>query len=411
MHDRAKLSRPAFLRGLGGAAALAAAAPSVALAARERGPEIQSIIDRYLQAHAGENRLALVVGVVSPEIARPRIFVGGSPILASDHSRALTLDGSTPFLIGSNTKCFTSRIYAMRQGNYDKRLGDCITVPIGKRLAATPIRDLANYNSGFPEDNQTPIWYKDTIDKSSLANLLRSLAEHPQLPPCDPGTVHSYSNFAFGLLGLAAIGVHTPDQPVTQQAAAAVADLNRHIGLSDTTTPWRPSWDHAIPAGYSHRNTLLAEGQSYGRETWLVMGGGGNLVSCGNDMLRWLEYNMGRTGLDRAVLEEMQTQTVTYDYNLPPTAGIPQACRPERMRKPGKASLGWFHRTIGNREILTKNGGVTGFSSWMAFEAWAGTGRPARLGVVVLANGPKAADVVGRRVLRMLMGEPRRRLR
>ncbi|MGR4065154.1 MAG: hypothetical protein ACLQPV_06870 [Vulcanimicrobiaceae bacterium] len=51
---------------------------------------------------------------------------------------------------------------------------------------------------------------------------------------------------------------------------------------------------------------------------------------------------------------------------------------------------------------LTKNGGVKGFSSWMGFQSWARSGSPSTIGTFVLANAPKAADVVGNRIMRAL---------
>jgi hypothetical protein len=398
-----RISRSAFVRGLGAAGA-ATAMPPVRAAAAAQAPRLQRLIDGYVRENPRLANLAIVAGVVRPDAPQGVLVFGGAPVAARDHARRITLDGNTTFLIGSNTKCFTSRIYAARQKDYGKTLGQCITAPLPQRLRDVPIVDLANYSSGFPTDNAPPIWWNETINATTLATLLQSLNAHPSVPACAPGANYSYSNFSWGLMGLAALGVSSPSQPVAEQWAQAVAELGGAIGLSPASRPWSPSTYNDLPAGYAS-GSLFPEDQDYGGPNWLTMGGGGNLASNGNDMLRWLRYNMGVLGLDLPLLIEQQQRTWTWTTKSPQAAGV-TACVASSMRSPVTTSLGWFHASPPWNpavRFLTKNGGVKGFSSWMGFGRWAGSGSPAKTGLFVLANAPRTADVIGARALRALL--------
>ena len=179
------IPRSAFVRGIAAAAAVSAS-PLRAFAASQN-PRVQQIVDAYLQQNAARKNLAIVAGIVRPDSPAGVLVFGGSPVAAREHSRALPLDGDTRFLIGSNTKCFTSRVYAARQKDYGKLLGDCITVALPSRLRGVSILDFANYSPGFPTDNAPPIWWNDTIDATSLPALMKSLNANPSLPSCSPG--------------------------------------------------------------------------------------------------------------------------------------------------------------------------------------------------------------------------------
>ncbi len=393
------LSRGGFLRAAGAMALSAGAVRGGAVEARE--DVAARIADAAIRAHPELEHLAIAVGVVAGG-GPGRLYFAGAPVAARNHAQPRALNATTPFLIGSITKVFTTRIYAMRQGSFERRLGEVLPLGLPERLAAVPVRALANYGSGFPTDNHPPIWWRGTLDVASLPALVASLRAHPDLPPCAPEAAYSYSNFAFGLLGLAALGLTDLAHPVAPEAHAAVAALGRRLGLSAATAPWTAASAELLPAGYTQTG-LVPQRDDYGAPNWLVLGGGGNLVSTPADMLTWLAYNMGRTGTDEAVLVEAQSAPITFRRRLGPMRGV-GACTTEPIA-PIRTSLGWFHAEPSRFGVatLTKNGGVKGFSSWMGFEDWVGTGSPSPLGVVALANAPHIADRVGMRVYRSLV--------
>ena len=389
-----------------GAAALAASMPLPGRTA-DIARRIQAILDAAVaDAHAqGRTAAAYVAGAFDPSLGSGRIFVSGAPLAARDHQRTIPLDRDTPFLIGSITKVFTSRVFAMRRGGYGGTLGDTLRVGLPARLAALRVLDIAHYASGFPSDNNPPIWTNGTIDGQTLPLLVSSLLKHADLPQCDPGAQYSYSNLSWGLLGLASLDIDSVERPAADEWIEAVRALGRALGLP-ATTPWTAATADRLPAGYNG-NTLLAEGFSYGARNWSTLGGGGDLASTGTDMLAWLGYNMGRTGRDAARLREQQTATRTFKIQAPPAGDIGPCVT--RAMPPLTTSLGWFHAAPHwNRriELLWKNGGVQGFTSWMGFRAWAGGTSASRTGVFVLAND-KSADALGMRIARDLLGMAR----
>lgn len=403
MGDR---TRAEFLTTAGGAV-LAASMPLPGRAA-VIATRIQGILDAAVDAahRQGRSAAAYVAGAFDPSFGGGRIFVSGAPLAARDHQRTIPLDRDTPFLIGSITKVFTSRIFAMRRGGYGGTLGDTLRVGLPARLAALRVLDIAHYGSGFPSDNDPPIWTNGTIDGQTLPLLVASLKRHPELPQCEPGAQYSYSNLSWGLLGLASLDIDSVDRPAADEWIEAVRALGRALGLH-ATTPWTAATADGLPAGYNG-NTLLSEGFSYGARNWPTLGGGGDLASTGADMLAWLGYNMGRTGRDIALLREQQTATRRFTTTAPPASGI-EACVTRVMKSPTTTSLGWFHdvpRWNRDVELLVKNGGVQGFTSWMGFRAWAGGTSPSRTGVFVLAND-KSADALGMRIARDLLGMAR----
>jgi hypothetical protein len=52
--------------------------------------------------------------------------------------------------------------------------------------------------------------------------------------------------------------------------------------------------------------------------------------------------------------------------------------------------------------VLNKNGGVAGFTAWMGFTQWQGTGKPSPHGVFVLSNGPRST-AIGMNTMKLLL--------
>jgi CubicO group peptidase (beta-lactamase class C family) len=106
----------------------------------------------------------------------------------------------------------------------------------------------------------------------------------------------------------------------------------------------------------------------------------GGLYSTANDMMKYLEANLGLS--DAAIVPALL-----------------EAQKPVR-RVPGKENafmgLVWHVNQRGNRQIISKNGGLAGYQSFIAFSKADGTG------IVALANSsPKGRklDVAARRIL------------
>ncbi len=273
------------------------------------------------------------------------------------------------------------------------------------------LEDTANYSAGFPTDDEPPNWWVKLVEQGdsgplTLRDLVRNLRGKP-LPQCAPGKYYSYSNFAWGLLGLAAIGIKNESADTFERWKAAVAELAKHIGLSPNTTPASATTASVIPAGYpKSSNKLLPESTDYVENYWSTLVGNGDLVSTGNDMLAWLAYNMGIGGRDYPLLELQQSPRFKWPYQEPPTTEPPPWTypSPDALTTPITTSLGWFVDSALGPRILTKNGGTFGFGSWMGFTQWVATGNPSKIGAFALTNnfGPYA-NRLGADIMKVLI--------
>ena len=374
------------------------------------------MVDEYAarMAYLGATHCAVVAGAISPKLSGPSLFFAGNPVRAYRHSERLSLDGNTPFEIGSITKVFNSWLFAYRGKDYAGTVGDYAKLDLPDGIANLRIENIANYSSGFPTDNKPPIWWERLAanDRPLSPRDLVSGLRGKQLPQCAPGQFYSYSNFAWGLMGLATIGIEGEDRDSFAQWEAAVKELCLHIGLSENTVPASPATALVIPAGYSGSNLVSAR-YSYVRSSWTTLGGGGDLVSTGNDMMAWLTYNMGIGGRDYSLLKLQQAPRSTWSQQEPPQPALSSSSNqsscptPLQMAKPAVTALGWFVNKALHGDILVKNGGVAGFGSWMGFKPWVETDAPSEVGAFVLTNsGPtgngSAADLLGNAIMRTI---------
>jgi CubicO group peptidase (beta-lactamase class C family) len=369
--------------------------------------QVQNLIDRYIETshRNGRPHVGVVIGIVTPEAPHARLLFGGNLVMAADHRRPLPLNGDTPFEIGSITKTFASTIFLRRRRSYEGLLGEFFAERLlPTRLARIPIIDLVNYSPGLPTDNHAPIWWAGVINTTSVEELVATLAGKTFLPQCDPGVHFSYSNFGWGLVGLAAIGVDSVQQRPLDRWQHEIAKLGRDLGFSSSTTPAGPASRFVLPAGYSPTG-LLPESETYFREGWNTMFGGGDLVSTGEDMYKWLLFNMGRLNPDRTFLEKQQRPTFTWRTNQPHVPPSQHGCVTGNTNHDVITGAAWFHHSLIDPAVtyLWKDGGVAGFTSWMGFKTWIDTARPSDTGVIVLTNQAAAADRLGAAALGILL--------
>jgi beta-lactamase class C len=407
-----RLARRTFLGGLGAGAALAGiGVPGLrALAQRDPSSAIQAILDRFV-AHSralGHEDAGVVAGAIGPGLPDNALFFGGRLVAAHDRSLPVPLDGDTPFLIGSITKTFCSWVFANNGGDYRAPLGEYVRIPLPAGVAGMPVTDIANYSSGFPTDDVEPIWWSG-LHPDDLGSLSNALAGK-SLPQCLPGTSYSYSNFSWGLLGLAAVGVPAFGTDALGEWKTAIGQLRAHLGLSAVTAPFDASAPPAgLAAGYTRAGRLLPPGFRYGGRYPQTMFGAGDLVSSGNDMHAWLRYNMGRmVSADTDLLHRQQSPDFPWQTQTPPARNGTSYCpAARRLREPVHTALGWFrsNRFADPRvTVLSKNGGVAGYTSWMGFQSWVENAEQSPVGAFALTNGIRpGADGIGRAILNALL--------
>jgi hypothetical protein len=405
------LKRRDFMRGIGAMASIGAldGRNLVAQAVLPTDPAlaVQTILDGFVARNRtlGKTQAGIVVGAISPKLPHSKLFFGGSLISARNRRVPVPLDGDTPFLIGSITKCFSSLVFGLNGKSYEALLGDFVETPLPPGVSNLTMQTIANYSSGFPTDDVAPIWWS-AMHPNDLDALIGGMAGKV-LPQCEPGRFYSYSNFAWGLFGLAAVGVANVTTQAYRQWYAAMADLRAHVGLSPRTVPWSESVP--LAAGYAQNDRLLSPSFAYGRASWATLFGSGDLVSTGNDMYAWMAYNMGRTSnADNALLRTQQAADFTWTQLAPPAQVGATFCQePQQLAAPVRTALGWFRS---NRfadpsvTVMTKNGGVAGYTSWIGFQSWVDSLQQSPVGVFALTNdGNHAADAIGRAVLNYLL--------
>ena len=156
---------------------------------------IKDHISKYATGHIG-----VVVGIINaaqPHTSNPFLLFAGEDLLSRDQSQSITLDGTTPFNIGSITKIFTSTLQSIQKSPFSGNFGDFFKYgKIPSNVADIELQQLAIYESGFPTDNKGGWWTGHPLQ--SLEDLISVFNDYT-LPQNTPGTCYSYSNFGWGL--------------------------------------------------------------------------------------------------------------------------------------------------------------------------------------------------------------------
>lgn len=337
-------------------------------------------------------RTAIVMGVVTPETGpNGRLLFGGGETLVNPFGSRLSLNARTPFEIGSISKVFTSGIYYMLHGPYEGTLGTWLgeRMTMSRAVAEIELKNLAIYEPGLPQDNQGGAYPPGVMN--SVKSLFNYMAKFE--PPYRQGTCYAYSNTGWSLLSMAALRLDSMDTD------AYVAHYNKRLKQfcskfdAPNTEGFHPGMKPHLPIGYTRRLVPLPARSNY-RPSEPTRYGSGGIVSNGADMMRYLLYSMGRLpgGVTDPALVYQQTETQRRTGCS--TGGSPVT------------SYGWFHTPVqtgqGPSMVLNKNGGVAGFTSWMGFTQWQGTGAPSTHGLFVMQNGPRATPI-GMNAMKLLL--------
>ena len=388
-------TRRMFLQGSAGMAATGLLPGAASALQGDPVHAIQARIDilcRLAREWSGANAAA-VVGIVTPDSGENgRFLFAGREGLTSIEGQPLALDENTLLAIGSISKVFTSGIHYMLHGPYQGALGDWLgkRMTMSAQVAGITLKNLAVYEPGLAQDNHGGVYPPRTME--DLLNLFAYMGN--LVPPSPQGSCYTYSNAGWALLGMASERLDSLDTG---------AFIDRYDGrlkefcakfAAPHISAYRPELARQMPMGYTRRRVPVLPGPPY-RPTNPAGLGSGGIVSSGADMLRFLLYNTGRLpgGLADPALAYQQTET----FQVPNCSGAHAPA----------TSYGWFHIPVdtpqGQRMVLSKDGAVRGFTSWMGYTGWQGTGAPATHGVFVLSNALESARI-GRRAMRTLLG-------
>lgn len=325
---------------------------------------IDAVARKTLKDH---RHVGLVVGVLHPAGTQ----VLGVGRISADRPEAP--DGRTIYEIGSITKTYTAALLAALAARGKLALDD----PVARHLPegwSMPSRDgtvvtlaqLASHTSGLPRlpYNLGAKRVDDPYAEYSEQRLRDFLSSHTLGRP--PGEKYEYSNLGAGLLGWTLGRIEGGGY---EKALSAV--LLAPLKLDDT----RVTLD-------GERLKRLAPGHADGLRTrnWSLatLAGAGALKSTADDVLRWLEANLGEApdGLGKIL-------AVTHEKRS--SAG-----------GPAWAGLGWHVSPLGRRTMIWHNGGTGGYRSFCGFVP------ETKTAVVVLANSTGEVDAAGVAILELL---------
>ena len=283
---------------------------------------------------------------------------GGQRIVTQgDADNGGALDGDTVFDIGSLTKLFTALALADMVVRGQMAMDD----PLGRYLPAVvpdfdgkpiTLRDVATYSPGLPG------WPADmpplgkTFPDYPVARLYRALSATKL--EAAPGTRYVYSNFGYGLLGLA-LARHAG----TDFESLIVSRICKPLGMESTRIKLTPGLQARVSPGHDRKLAKIA-----GWNMQDAFAGAGAFRSTANDLLKFLAAAMSlkSSPLAPAFTEMMRT------------------IRPSDQADT-KVAAGWFISSGHDDRLVWKDGGVLGYSSFLGYSA------VKKNGIVLLANG------------------------
>lgn len=353
---------------------------------------VQQLVDAYVEnidATYGI-QMGVAIAAVTPDVPAGQLIFSNGPMTSRGQS-SITLGSTTPFEIGSVSKLFTVGIYQQLRQDFNVTLASMLgaNMTMSDKVGAITLQQLAAYASGFPQDNGDCPRHQSTGYPAgmtaSLASLFAFLKTYDTLP-YTPGSTYAYSNLGMSLVAMAALQLDSLD------TAAFASALNNALilycqaygvdppGTTPTTSVYNHANTQALPIGYNK-----SYAQATGDPCPVVEYGSGGIVSTPSDMLAFLLYCMSNSY--PAVLQQ-------------PVWTLPAYCL---ANKQTQTALGWFidATQINNQTIVSKDGGVTGFTSWVAMAQKNSSG-VSDYGVVVLTNGPDATTL-GRKAFGLIL--------
>ena len=320
-------------------------------------PQIHTLLAGFVDED--RQSVGVVVGVTSAE---GRVVVGYGRLSADGPNQP---DGDTVFEIGSITKVFTSTLLADLVSREElgldtpvqSLLGDEARMP-ARNGAEITLGHLATHSSGLPRlpDNFDPENPTNPYADYTVEDLYAFLASHKL--DRDIGDTVEYSNLGYGLLGHA-LAVREGTDFETLIGDRILAPLQ----MPDTAIELTPALRGRLATGHDAQLRPAAN--------WdlPVLAGAGALRSTVNDLLTFLEANLG---LRESPLHQAME-----------LARMPQRSDPALGMDIG---LGWIIAREGDRDFVWHNGATGGYASFIGFDAAAGEG------IVILSNSQLSVD-------------------
>ena len=285
----------------------------------------------------------------------------------ADKKKGIPVTPYTLFDIASVTKVFTATELALLVSKGRVSLNDPVTkyLPgIDKKIGTinkVTLLELATHSSSLPRELKQS--RKVDYTESQLLKYLQ------HWNPANPvGSHFLYSNLGFGILGLA-----LEKEQRTSYFSMIENDILRPLGMISTVIDVPGNLESHLAQGYSEDGNLVSI-EAHRRN---ILPGSGSLRSTANDLLKFLEANLGIKG-PHDLLKAMQL------------------AQKEHYRASDKLAMGlaWQRGKQQGNLIIDKNGSLPGFSSYI------GMIPDKKIGIVILSNRVKTNNTkLGRNLL------------
>jgi CubicO group peptidase (beta-lactamase class C family) len=333
-------------------------------------------IKTTVQGYAPPAGVGAAVGVASPSFGAKIVCIGSLDD-QSGNSMAFTTD--TPFEIASITKTFTASIYEsfVLRGRIrsSDTLGRFIRPEINSKIQAIPLIDLANYTSGLPADNVNfDSWPSSAMGDYTDSEMF-SYLRNPPFAVGGTGQVETYSNLGFSLLAVALEAAAREDG----FGPLCCKQILGPLGMVKTQ-PYGGRIGGQLPRGFDTDGNVASPGWA----PFPAYDGAGALISTPNDMMTWLQFNMG-------IIQAGSLSDILPVTQAPAAPGATLAAGgASGISADSVPGLGWFISKISNESsveltVIQKNGDLAGFSSQMAFLPGNGC-TTSNAGIFVLTN-------------------------
>jgi serine-type D-Ala-D-Ala carboxypeptidase/endopeptidase len=283
---------------------------------------------------------------------------------AGDHGAP---DAGTEFEIGSITKTFTATLLAFEDQQGRMHIGD-------------PLASYAPSGMQVPAFEGQPILLLHLADHTSGLPRLMPIAQPPLMPEAmwrfvgtyrlarPPGAQYLCSNLGFGLLARAIVRRESASE---DQLYARI--ITRPLGMRDTAIALTSAQHARLARGYrADRQPALEDGPGFP-----AMAGAGAVRSTLNDMMRYLDFELGK-------------------LNLPLNSLLPALHQARHAAGGnGMVGLGWeMHERADGLNMIYKDGAMLGYSSFMVLSPSLGAG------AVILSNqaGCQVTEI-GRKIM------------
>lgn len=313
------------------------------------------------------------------EIKAPGLAYGvvrGSRILAQggvgtkEVGKADNINSQTLFHMASVTKPFVATAIAQRvekgRLRLDQRLAEALpelrlTDP---RAQSITIEQVLAHTAGLPDVTDYQ-WGHPQFDEQALQRYVAGLSNMQLL--FEPGKGFEYSNIGFELLArIIEVIDGVPFETAIRRSILDPLGMKASTLFYPEADKSRLATPHMVDsAGQMRRSAVFPYNRRHA--------GSSTLISCVDDMLRWLQVNLGDGSFGGV---QIVSPKAARDLRTPRTADIGGESFPPGAR----AALSWFVLPLDGREVIAHGGIDVGFMSICMFAP------REQIGVVAMTN-------------------------